>query len=646
MSDQSLTSQTSFTTDCDFFCCALIYKTSFSVALCALSGICRHNGAADTDQYLFKLCELHRELADFIDEQMCFNPAHEIYQLIRKCFATSLAPYNLNKDIYMYQQKSIFRLSLILIATAVSNTSLAGFYKEDSQWNNLEIPVCWEGTARDPDLYSKVATQIEYTEKRYWVKNAVRDTWEKHSDVRFTEWDVCTDSEPGVHLFIQDIEGEDYPNQTMAVGNALDGWNFGVRLNFDYINRHSEICGDLDKIQDCIEGTAVHEFGHVLGFLHEDHRNEAPSLEEASNSGNPNHRDNGCELESAGQTPGLDFGEYQYDSVMNNCNRNWQNGILSGGDIAMLRAFYLEEKRPISNHIADFNGDGIGDAVGVNLSNGTANVALFGQDTQVASQTNPLYGVSRSRWSLKGFGDFDGNGTSETLWRDRANGDVIIHYPFRTVVLQTSVIQDWKIQGVGDFNGDGRSDILWQNHTSGQRYIYIVNGDVWHGGNVSLVNDEFWKVLGIRDFNFDGKDDILWRNISTGENWMYLMDGFTVAESKRINHASEEWEIIGVTQAPATVYPQIIWRNTVDNTHWRYYMVGASIYRHNRYPQILPSIEWNLKLARDFDGDGDIDYLIVNPTTGEKQMVRMSNNQIELRFPNFKLLPNHEDVIM
>ena len=75
-------------------------------------------------------------------------------------------------------------------------------------------------------------------------------------------------------------------------------------------------------------------------------------------------------------------------------------------------------------------------------------------------------------------------------------------------------------------------------------------------------------------------------------------------------------------------------------------MVGASIYRHNRYPQILPSIEWNLKLARDFDGDGDIDYLIVNPTTGEKQMVRMSNNQIELRFPNFKLLPNHEDVIM
>jgi hypothetical protein len=84
-------------------------------------------------------------------------------------------------------------------------------------------------------------------------------------------------------------------------------------------------------------------------------------------------------------------------------------------------------------------------------------------------------------WAIVGTGDFDGDGSTDILWRDSTTGTLAIW--FMTPGLQvaqtasfTAVPADWSIAETGDFNGDGKSDILWRHQTDGATAIWFMNG--------------------------------------------------------------------------------------------------------------------------------------------------------------------------
>ena len=196
--------------------------------------------------------------------------------------------------------------------------------------------------------------------------------------------------------------------------------------------------------------------------------------------------------------------------------------------------------------VGDFKGNGNADLLWRN-SNGTL-VEWTMNGSQILSSQNVFLGASAptpdSSWNVAGLGDFNGDGNSDVLWRNN-NGSLVdwtmngsqIASSQAVTLGGTPVAPDasWNIAGFGDFNGDGRSDILWRN-SNGTLDDWTMNGsqiassqNVTLGGN-PVAPDASWSVAGIGDFSGDGKSDILWRNVN-GTLIDWTMNGSQIASS-------------------------------------------------------------------------------------------------------------------
>ena len=168
------------------------------------------------------------------------------------------------------------------------------------------IAVCWENP-----------TQADATARK-WVQRAVERNWARHARVNFTGWGTCTPGAAGLHILHS-------TNSRTTPGGypALDGVTNGMEL-------------PLSRPQHEVRALALHEFGHALGFYHEEERPDYTPAAGAPAA---------CAKQSWPNSDPQYYGAYDIDSVMSDCGQpasdpsTWRES-LSAGDIAGVQTAY------------------------------------------------------------------------------------------------------------------------------------------------------------------------------------------------------------------------------------------------------------------------------------------------------------------
>ena len=184
----------------------------------------------------------------------------------------------------------------------------------------------------------------------------------------------------------------------------------------------------------------------------------------------------------------------------------------------------------------DFNGDGKADIVWRDTS---GNVGLWLMNGATIQQAAVIGNVPTT-WAIAGA---DNHG--DIFWRNAVTGDVGMWKMNGTTIAQSvdfgPVPLSWTIAGTGDFDGNGSTDILWRD-TSGNVGVWLMNGTQLLSaavlGNVPLT----WSVAQTGDYSGAGMSDVLWTD-TAGDVGAWFMNGTTISSTTIYGNVGTEWGV-------------------------------------------------------------------------------------------------------
>ena len=132
----------------------------------------------------------------------------------------------------------------------------------------------------------------------------------------------------------------------------------------------------------------------------------------------------------------------------------------------------------------DFTGDGLS---GIAFQNTDGAIAVWEMDgSSIITHGSAVLGNPGTSWQLRATGDFYGDGVSDLVLQNTnealaiwgisqgASGPTL--NMAQTIALPENPGPSWQLEGTGDVNGDGKSDLIFQNTANGEVAVWEMNG--------------------------------------------------------------------------------------------------------------------------------------------------------------------------
>jgi hypothetical protein len=162
--------------------------------------------------------------------------------------------------------------------------------------------------------------------------------------------------------------------------------------------------------------------------------------------------------------------------------------------------------------------------------------------------------------------DFTGDGVSDLLVHAGSGDLTIWEMQGAQVVRHLSLAQlpaPWKLEAPGDYDGDGTTDLLWRNTDTGQLIVWLVRaGAVATGAGLDLPDvTKDWTVVARGDFDGDGRDDIALAHPQQNLVDLVHLNGSQVVSRETRSAPGTRWRMIAAPDADGDGIPEIVWEN-------------------------------------------------------------------------------------
>ncbi|MDB6028583.1 MAG: hypothetical protein JWM68_4806 [Verrucomicrobiales bacterium] len=233
--------------------------------------------------------------------------------------------------------------------------------------------------------------------------------------------------------------------------------------------------------------------------------------------------------------------------------------------------------------------------------------------------------------------DFNLDAHADILWRDQFSGSNLVWFLNGTNLVGSKYISQallpssWQIAAVADFDGDLNNDILWQSTIQPSNLVWSLSGTNWLRSTfANKITNAPFQVVGAGRFTDSGYTDLVWRDIASGSNLLWLRHDVTNwLELSLPNRVGANFTIAGTGDFDGDRKTDIVWRDYTTGLVDVWLMDGTNYLRtvpFNSAPAL--SSDQRIVGVDDFTGDGQVDILLRDYTSGTLSFWQMSQTNV------------------